>query len=1557
MPYRLRARFCQGVHFHQCIRFLIASIVVGAITIGYSSAAIAQAVGGQALKADADYQGLRGTVYQISAYGRTITRLRSDLQNGKTSNALLLIQQLLEQPEDCFVLSEENRKAYTLWLEVNRLLAKQPRSVITEYEKTAGRAAAVFLNEAIEKDDLALLTAVVRRFLHTKAGFKAVQLSVRRMLDLGDSAAALRLLARVENTTAHGSRVATKEFQFLKATALMSSGRTEEARKLLAESRWLQETVDRVEDAVILPRVSNTDWLNTFGNVSRNHETEATTPWLRSKWSVRFLDDHSETSSIPIVRDIEATWQNMTTVRTPVVANGVIAIRHLDSISGYDLLTGDRKWSFNCNYSIFDAIKDPRVSGSLPVKREILCNSVIGTLSTDGMNVYAIDTVKQSNMFDAYTMSHMGRQATINRLIALPLDPDDETTQKPLWVAGGSYSLPDWFSVKDTNHDRLVTERELGDAARFAKLDINKDKTITADEAIDNNDAEAPLADHFFIGPPLAVHGRLFCVTESAGDLSAVALNPETGAVIWKQRIAYTQRAISIDSPRQRLSCTPTYANGILICPTNNSVLVALDAFDGSLVWGAFDGNSDRYQPNRRGIRFSSRQKPLGNTAFTTAPVVEGDRIFYRPRYSNSVQCFDLNTGERKWSSPSQPGREDIDQCVATATDEIVVTLGSSFIRGLNPEDGTEVWFTPLQSIAGRGIRSGDNYLLPVDTGRVLTIDIATGQTVGYSRSHDNFVQSAPTRQTDGLPRGWTPGNLAAVGPWIVSTRPDRIDLLPQVGSLLKTTQLRIGNLPPQPADQLMMAELNLAMGQLIPARNNLYSLLDRSAAADVHPYAESLMRELLYLDLSRPANREKQILAELSTYSKTTSDRARYLVHQSRFDVKTGNHKQLMATTQELQQLMTDRPLNISADDYHQVSALAWTNGMTDQIIESADDTTLKRLSNDYQTAFHELASPSTPPQQLLAFARSSGSPVMNSARVLAANRLSDGAEFQRAEILLLRNAESPDTTVAVEATVTLAKLWNRLGLSGAALLLVNELQYKHSLTDELRSRLVTARKELSSTASGRRAAEQMAPIRHRVFNANITAAVEDKYQILGEPLDSAQSLFPLLSNAFHVFRSPGRQTTDLFFVDRVSGAVVGRFKCPASHSAPEERVNRGLRNINCGHYFPVGLYGTVKAVSLLKSDVSIPFWESRFDDLGIKTVNKSAPLAIGPAGPGFCSFQTHDTLTVLDPFDGSLLWSRSDIPGKGGLIRNPEMGLFGDDKAIVLLAADNSTYTVYRTSTGEQIRETSLQTASLQQRRVMGRKLMFVSGTGKETRFKVWDPLTDEFEFDFAAYQPKPRKLLSNKLPTGELVAVVDAARLVIYDSKRKRFVSQLHLPDINWEAVNHLVGYCEGDTYYIGLSRANKFNVGSTWIPFDKKNPISTPIFSDDLLAIDRLTGKLKWHRTISKRSFVKTPHFNLPFLISLTFLTDRKTRQTETLSVELIDKRTGDTLTNVPPIPLDPEFVRVSYDHRRHRVEIKSGHESRGYRGPSGVEINFGPRLQIGDSPGTLRRPIP
>src|SRR5207247_2630090 len=118
---------------------------------------------------------------------------------------------------------------------------------------------------------------------------------------------------------------------------------------------------------------------------------------------------------------------------------------------------------------------------------------------------------------------------------------------------------------------------------------------------------------------------------------------------------------------------------------------------------------------------------------------------------------------------------------------------------------------------------------------------------------------------------------------------------------------------------------------------------------------------------------------------------------------------------------------------------------------------------------------------------------------------------------------------------------------------------------------------------------------------------------------------------------------------------------------------------------------------------------------------------LRAGPAGPTFAAFQGKQYLAALDPGTGRVLWERSDLDPNSGLMNDPYGGLFGDDEVLVVFGGDRTSYTVYRTATGEEVRQGRLDVDLGLQRRAFGRRLLFTADGDADKSLQIWDPLDD--------------------------------------------------------------------------------------------------------------------------------------------------------------------------------------------------------------------------------------
>ncbi len=98
---------------------------------------------------------------------------------------------------------------------------------------------------------------------------------------------------------------------------------------------------------------------------------------------------------------------------------------------------------------------------------------------------------------------------------------------------------------------------------------------------------EPKLAGTFFLGPPLPLEGKLYVLAEmKTSEIKLCVLDAKTGKLDWSQQIAVVEQNIQQDPLRRLSGCSPSYADGVLICPTTAGAVVAVDLANRTLRWG-----------------------------------------------------------------------------------------------------------------------------------------------------------------------------------------------------------------------------------------------------------------------------------------------------------------------------------------------------------------------------------------------------------------------------------------------------------------------------------------------------------------------------------------------------------------------------------------------------------------------------------------------------------------------------------------------------------------------------------------------------------------------------------------------------------------------------------------------------------------------------------------------------------------------------------------------------------------------------------------------------------
>ena len=1485
-------------------------------------------------------------------------RVVRELGAGKTTAGLIYLQTLLDRPEDGFVWIGSKSRLTSVRREASRILSSQKAEVLQAYERMYGAEADRLLSEARQTNDPALYREVVRRFFHTAAGFAALNWQATRWLDQGWAGLAARSWDRLIAEGTHRRRVKTMTL-FKAALAHRFSGRTSRETKILDGivrrpiklGDGTMGHAGRIADdsAFSVRRAHAADWPIAFGHASHSRDMPATTPHLESLWNLSYAES-GNASVVPLVRAWER--QQSENLRPAAVANSVIVadqmviVRDFSNLRACNPLSGRTLWTYRCATSMASAaggIRNKvatrskprgRLPASFDVQRTYAGNATLGMLASDGERLYAVDYLDlvskpsrsgRSSVSTDISIKPPGRRISreANRLIALKLEPDKpgDSVQQPIWMVGGPVTTPDWFLRMDRNDDGRVVQAEfVGESKMFQQIDSNVDGSIGAIEAAAVSrlrERKNDLSGHFFLGPPLPVDGCLFAVTEADRQLNLVALKPETGEVLWAQGLGFVELPIESDAKRYWLSCSPSFAVGVLVCPTQLGILVGVDSSTGTLLWAYYYGDQQSFERFSRWPGGSGRT--YGHSGFPAVPQIKANRVVMLPRQSAFVHCVDLFTGQGLWKVPRKDG-----EYVGTIQDEIVLIVGNRVCRGLSLQTGEEQWQTRLGLPCGRGLCIGERYLVPLQEGRVATLELSSGHEIGFTlsgirgNSHFENGESVPTAGSP-LPSAtgaetsrdsWRPGNLVACQGMILSAGTRGVTAFPQAGSLLGHVQQKLEQAPDSPKELLLAAELKLALGHIAEAHKHLTLSMTKRLSRHQRGRAERLMRELLYLQLQQPTLDDRAIFAQLDQLSKTPSLRARFLMQRAESELRRGEFGAVLKTTRKFAALELSEPLPMAGDPSLLVTAASWVPSIIGRVQQQFGNEDLARVQQQIDIAQQQTLNFGDTDRLEQFVAVYAHWPQAAAPRLKLARRYIDKARFQQAELLLLENRSSRDPNTAAVAAATLAQLWDRLGLWQQAAEQLADL--KQGFADV----------QLENGQTGSEFAASFAPeslTRHALRQRNLPAWNVGRVRIsergwvhadpkLAETYGRYQRRFETPpKHAFRLLDKGIKGKSRLAVIDRLSGTVVGRISIPTQISYPSQS-----KNSHVGHFLPLGSTANMHGISLLQRKSEQPLWTTTPH----KFLQQKERMQVGPARPSFCTFQARRHLVVVEPGNGRILWQRTDLDPNSGMLSDPYAGLFGDEQVLVLFASDRETYTVYHTATGQELRRGKLQVDTGRQRRVFGRKLFHVANSTSGRRLRIWDPLTDRMEFD----EPLTGRLFTAVNSEREFAVILPPGRLLVIDvaTGEKRLDFRLQPEDL--ANLNYLRFFADRERYYINLQRAAGVRSWRKYSYYTSDTFLDAVHIQGDLYTVNRQTGKLDWKRTLPQRSVIHTPHIRLPFLVTMSGVRDRWNGSRQSLLVEIIDAKTGETLALLDNIFPD-RIVQFSYLPDQSRVELR------------------------------------
>jgi outer membrane protein assembly factor BamB len=898
------------------------------------------------------------------------------------ATATAALQGFLDRDEDALVrvtrkVGNKEVVDVSLKQEARRLLASLPAAGREFYATKYGPVATDMLKRARAKNDSTLLRRVAESYLYTDAGPDALQDLAALHADRGRVHLAVLYY---EQLLQHRGLARWTPAQLFHAAAAFRAagerdGETAVTRELLGRAaagavqvgkQFLTRDELRKELDKLPARGPLASWPMPGGDPGRNAQGVGGSPFLEKSW------EHSLTRTQEVrawLKDAEKRMQDrgvpVIPAAVPITATAgdgdnkvpLVVFRSQFGVHAADLQTGKLKWETPSQVGLDRMVRNTKmvanvsqwVNAHMQVRPNILLeNSTVGTLSTDGASVFAVEDLGVP-------------PANVN---PYRYDPQGRGT-----VLGGELD------------DRVA-------ASRLQAYDLARGKLRWE---VGGHDEKAVLRDCLFLGPPLPLDGRLYAVVETAAprplalllacpaaaapslrlsdrrELRLVTLDAATGKLLASRSLGEQARPPAPDAVRRTQALLIAYGKGVLVCPTNVGAVVGVDLLSGEPLWSYTyrDANKAEEAPNpRRGVPPGWVQGPDGrwynpntNTQWKTAPpVVVGDKVVFTATDSDKVHCVNLKDGSPVWAQP----RKADDLYLAGVFADRVVLVGKGYARAVSLARGEDVWRVETGTPSGYGAASDNVYYLPLrETAKskepeVCAINVEKGQVVAHARSRKKLGEEAAA----------VPGNLVFFRGEMLSQTATEIASYPQLAERLKLIGDALSkNSPNDPEGLYARALLRLDRGDAVAAAEDLRAALATDPPPDVRARLRAKLYDALTEALQRDFDKAEKYLkdyeelcpppaADDPTGKKMTAEarqrRSDFLVLVGTGREKQGKLAEALERYLDLAALDNGELVPLVSDPAVKVRRDVWAGGRIDEMMRKATPEQRKELEEE---------------------------------------------------------------------------------------------------------------------------------------------------------------------------------------------------------------------------------------------------------------------------------------------------------------------------------------------------------------------------------------------------------------------------------------------------------------------------------------------------------------------------------------------------------------------------------------------------------------------------------
>lgn len=666
-------------------------------------------------------------IFPDRSLSRRLEQVDRLFETGRTNESAQLLGGILENTEAVFFQPEEsdNEPARTLHLTINdyiitrfRNLPKEAReSYAFQFEPTARR----LLDNAVTAGALDDVQQVARKYFPTPSGASATFLVALTQYERGDYAAAFLTLERLKRLHPAIPEALTPALEKMhEELQNRLQAIADPPQQTLSESAWLEQI----------------GWRLPAGSPSQNAGTNATAPLLEQNWTVPIFSRlFQERETDAISRSLEKGSEVYLPAAQPLLVGDSLITRTFGETIAVDTNTGKRLWVVSeSEYRFPSTVTAPLLhSGSSNTRAALRLffwhNRVAQQLSSDGERLFCVDGHDfQVDLRQFARIPQLaGKGEDLRYYPGSTLTARDVKTGRILWQVGK-------FPYVQKYIDALFA---------LPRGQQSVDETIfTADEK--------NLKETWFLGAPLPLHGRLYVIGETDGVLQLFVLESQTGNIITQQAFAHVQPSIALNLLRRAYPLFPSASGGIVICPTGNGLVTALDATTLVPIWcfsyvteqAAPDGNR-RMQNPRLGMQIMNINENNFRYLFTEGGwqfprmIIDGQRVLVAPPDSAALYCLDLLSGKLLWEHTVE--RSDA-LYVACVYDDKVFAVTPANLLVFNMNTGEEIAahqsrFPSSLRPAGVGVHSGNQYFIPFTEGLLAVADLDNAKLIWLDAS------------------------------------------------------------------------------------------------------------------------------------------------------------------------------------------------------------------------------------------------------------------------------------------------------------------------------------------------------------------------------------------------------------------------------------------------------------------------------------------------------------------------------------------------------------------------------------------------------------------------------------------------------------------------------------------------------------------------------------------------------------------------------------------------------------------------------------------------------